>query len=280
MADDSGSSSTAYAELNDLPPPVIDTWSVAVALVGISLWAQCFWTPLAARLQAGAAEPWRILPLVVPLGAVGASLVWRTAWLRLFVVPVSLVPGLLMVPGAEVAASGPLSLLRIAATLAVYLVFAGLGLRRDQQFMEWEALQGSDSSSDEWQVSTPNTDELERPAGLYPYFVRTRLVWMVGLFVALMWGVHGSAQTAQLMAEHFPDHPAEATMFLTVLVTFVWCVAVYVGALRPVANVEYRLRKRNRTLENRPDAQAAGRRLAWRVVFGAAGIAGVAVFAM
>jgi hypothetical protein len=44
--------------------------------------------------------------------------------------------------------------------------------------------------------------------------------------------------------------------------------------------VEYRLRKRNRTLKNRPDAQAAGRRLAWRVVLGAAGIAGVAVFAM
>lgn len=280
MADASDSAGEADADLGGMPPPVIDTWSVAVALVGISLWAQCFWTPLATRLQAGAAEPWRILPLVLPLAAVGASLVWRKAWLRLFVVPVSVVPGLLMVPGVEMAATGALSLLRIGATLAVYLIFAGLSLRRDHQYGEWEALHGADLSSAEVNTERDDTETLARPAGLYPYFVRTRLLWMVGLFAGLMWGVHGSAQIEQLIAEHHAEHVVEATMFLTVLMTFVWCVATYFGALRPVANVEYRLRKRKRELNERPDAKAAGRRLGWRAIVGAAGIAGVAVFAV
>lgn len=278
MADDWTWSFAGGESDADLPPALVDGWSVAVALVGLSLWAQCFWSPLSTRLQAGAAEPWRVLPLVAPLLALAGSVLWRKAWLRLFAVPVSFVPGLLMVSAAEFRDDGQFAILRVAGTFAVYTVFAGLSLRRDRERRDWMNLEENGRGSEE--SETDHERGTERPAGMYPFYVETRVAWMVGLFVVLMWGLFGSGATDAVIAENFSEHPQEARMFLTVLMTFVWSVAVYLGALRPVSNLEYRIRRRKRSLKERPDGRAAGRRLAWRALVGLAGVVGVAMFAV
>ncbi len=214
-------------------------WPLATLMLGAALWAQLF--GVAARVELSF-EPMRLHALMaylLPLGMIAFAVATRIAVLLLALAPLCLIPGLMLMaePEQRLLTEG-LSMLRLGASLALYLAVASAGAQVARLPARLVSL---------GRAEAPGAHE-----DLYRRFVLARIGVMVILFVVPAYGVFQDPEIAAALAQHYGESAAAARTFLGLLHFFVWIVAAYMMVMTPALNLEYDQRALKRAL----DAQA------------------------
>jgi hypothetical protein len=199
------------------------TWQLVTTGLGVSLWVQLFGAALGARLGAPASEAGAALAYLLPLLALAAATVWRAAPLALLIVPISLLPGLALLPPIErILLTEGAALLRIGLSLLLYMAAASAGLMADPVPGE----------------STPSAEQREGGAE-YMQVVYGRAVVMLLVFIAPAYAVYADPAIAAALSERYGGSPEVARSFIGMLHFFAWSVLAYMLVLLPVLNLEY-----------------------------------------
>lgn len=204
------------------------TWAVLLLIIAAGLWAQLLGAGVWAEVQSedGSALilALQLLPLLMAVAAVWV----HHRVVRLFVFPMSLVPGMALMAEAEWAAAGePISLMVKGALFGLYLVVAaGRPVTKDL-------------------IALPR-----RPVGQVEGKIfedrrfRRFMVWRV-LASAVIFGVITYALfvdpeiSAAMSTVETRDGRASHQAFVVVLMYFGWTIAIYMGTVLPVLNWEY-----------------------------------------
>lgn len=210
-------------------------WTVATFILSASLWAQLFWYPLSIELQTASPSNLYLAAYLAPLFAATLGLVVRAAGVGLFGVPLSLLPGLVLLPERDLAAlSEPKSALFIGGTLLVYVVCA--------------VFASKGRSSSEFQTDESATAR-RRVDGTYPGFIAVRVAVLVLLFAAIAWAVFFDPGIAERFETVHAEAADSARTFAAIFGFFAWCVAAYTLFFRPLANLEYQARGLSRRID-------------------------------
>jgi len=224
-------------------------WRAATAVLGISLWAQLFWYPLAAEFLADQTGGVFVLLYLMPAVVLVTAMFVRHGAAYLFAFPTSMLPGLAILPEQDAVALMEFERAVFAAgTLVAYAVAAAVATRlRDREPTETDPL-----------------DELvsRRIDGIYRHYVTVRLVILVVLFGILVGSGVFDPEIRGTIATHHEGGRVAAQMFVTVFGWFVWCVLAYAMFFLPVANIEYDVRRMSRTIDQMADGRSAIR---WRL---------------
>ena len=226
------------------------TSTVTLAL-GISLWAQLFWSALSVEFAAPSPSTIYLAAYTVPLlVGLAASIADRPLG-PLFVFPVSCLPGLAMMPSPDMATlAEPLRLGMVGLTLAGYLALGAWSSRRLRTDADVDERLG---------------DEARQVEGLYRGFWWIRGLFVVGLLGAFLWGVLVDPALGDTIRQTYGDRVDTARTFLLIFGFFLWTVLVYAFFYRPLANLEYDVRRlRERTSPDGLDRWPVQRRMiAW-----------------
>lgn len=234
--------------------------SSAVTLaLGISLWAQLFWSPLSIEFGAASRSAWHLAAYSTPLfiGLAAALLAHPVG--RLFVFPVSFLPGLAMMPEPDMATlGGPLRLGMVGLTLAGYVAVGAWASRARSQHGDLAA--GIDAEGD---------TSIQRVDGLYTGFWWVRGAFVVGLLGMILWGTLVAPTVTDALEQAYDGRVETARTFLVVFGFFLWTVLVYAFFYRPLANLEYDVRRlRERTSADGLDRWPIQRRMITWVALG------------
>ena len=235
-------------------------WPAVTLLLGLSLWAQLFGVGALAELQFDSPRQHALLAYLVPLLALGAGVRLRMAMLLLTFFPVLALPGLLMLPDAErlMLAEG-LSMVRLSASLALYLAIASAGADVARLAEHAQPLE-------------PSAEAVTLD---YRRFVLARIGVLIVLFIVPLYAISQDAEIAAALLTHYRDKPEVAQTFLGLMHFFAWSVAAYMMVMMPALNLEYDQRRLERELAAWSARLARGlimRRLALWIVLGALGL--------
>lgn len=209
-------------------------WIVATVILGVGLWAQLFWVGLAAEGQFEQPRPWAMIAYLMPLGLLAVGAWSRAPVVLLTLLPTSFLPGLTLLPETERALLGEAgSMIRVGATLALYLAVASAGSGPERV---------GEASIE------PLEDQESAPAWSLRRFVLARLGVLGVLFALPAWAVFQDPQVAADLSRHYASDPAVARSFLGLTHFFVWSVAAYMMVLVPALNVEYDRRRLDRRI--------------------------------
>lgn len=218
-------------------------WPLAVGVIGVSLWAQLFWVGLMAEGQFTQPRFSAMVCYLLPLMILGAGILARAPVILLALFTVGSLPGLVLLPDQEklLLAEG-FSMLRIGATLALYLAVASAGSAAD--------------------VGTPVEVEplpederlLHSDPGIIQRFVLARIGVLAILFALPAYAVFQDPVVALALSRHYGAAPEAARTFLGLIHFFIWSVAVYMMVLVPSLNLEYDYRRLGRRLSEQHSA--------------------------
>ena len=207
-------------------------WSVLFVVVAISLWAQWLGAGALAEIQSEDGSSMVLALQLLPLAAMAVALMWHHSAARLALVPVSFLPGLALLADAEWAAlSSPWALSFAVATFALYLVVAASRPTDEpvQSFLRRSA------SADYFK---------DGQAHFFRRFVALRFAVMGFLFVLITYALFFDPSTQQALASLEGEKAAVTQhVFMVILLYFGWVIAVYMGAILPALNWEYRRRR-------------------------------------
>lgn len=214
-------------------------WAVAVAVLGLSLWAQLFLIGLLAEGQFDAPRPWAMIAYLMPIGLLATGVWSRAPVVLLTLFMTSFLPGLVLLPEQEklLLAEGA-SMLRIGLTLTLFLAVASAG---------------SGPEVEQATSTEPLGVDVHDEGAIVRRFVLARLGVLVLLFVVPGWAVFLDPSIASALSRNYPDAPHVARTFLGLVHFFVWSVAAYMMVLVPALNVEYDHRRLSRTLREQYD---------------------------
>lgn len=221
-------------------------WSMLIAVLGVSLWAQIFALPLLDQLRyanhgAQSTLVYLIAPTVLIIGVM-----LRAAPLTLLAFPLCLIPGMLLLPERNmVELQQTSSMLRIGVTLAAFVAAGSVGHSRAQAVGE--------------DVSDP-LHPARQVDGIYRWYFAARGAILVALLLVIQWATFRDPMIAATIAQHYGDKPQSAVMFISLVAFFAWCVAAYTMFFVPLMNLEYDVRKLSRTIDHMVDG---GRRARW-----------------
>lgn len=245
-------------------------WPAATLTLGVSVWAQLFLMGFVAESQLGQVRFHAILAYMLPLGMLFLGVKLRMAMILLTFMPVLLLPGLVMLPEPErLLLSEGLSMIRLSASLALYLAVAAAGADIIKQPEEAEPLTPAQRSADD-RASVMD----------YRSFVLSRIGVLIVLFIVPAYAIFQDPEVGQALATHYRDKPQVAQTFLALMHFFAWSVAAYMMVLMPALNLEYDQRRLNRTLRETAEALSRGS-IAKRVglVVGVVGLVACALIA-
>lgn len=223
-------------------------WPLLFGVIGFGLWIQLLAPGALAESRSADGSQFVVFVHCLPLVALGVGLLWRHVAGRLTVVPLSFVPGLAMLPRAELAAlTSTWSLVLAIGTLALYLVVAasrpagpsGAGKETGQPVIQ------------------PSAD---RHAGAYRWFVATRFGAVAVVFCVVTWALFFAPSIQEALAAlEGEDATRSQHLFTAVVVYLVWMVVAYVGAVLPALNWEYYRRRSGLPDSHRALLEAPGR---------------------
>ena len=211
------------------------TWPLFVALVGLSLWAQVLMFPFLEELQFSDPRAAASLAYVLPIMVLIPATLFRVSALMLLAFPTSFVAGILALPQPQVDdLMEPWSIIRVGATLLVYLGVAAVGRNENREVT----------------VGTRRHEvTARRLEGLYPMYFAVRIALLVAMLVVLQYAVFFDADVVQAIEANYADAPAGAHTFIALVAFFAWCVAAYVVFFVPLTNLEYGVRRLSRRID-------------------------------
>ena len=216
-------------------------WGAATVLLGLGVWVQLFGAGAWTELQLEQGRLHAVLAYMLPLLVLGVGVWARMSLLLLLILPLCLLPGLVMLPQAErLVLSDGLSMIRVAASLGLYLAIASAGAELDRRHDEVVLLQEAS------------------PAFNHQRFVMIRIVLLLILLVVPSYGIFQDPTVAQALNQFYKDGPDAARAFLSLTHFFCWSVVAYMMVLLPALNVEYEQRALGRLLSKQ--AQTLSRR--------------------
>lgn len=207
-------------------------WMFLFFVVAISLWLQWLGPGALAEVRSEDGSESVLALQLLPLAALVLAAMWNHSIGRLTLFPISFIPGLVMLPDAELEAlTTPGSLLLALSTLALYLVISaarppeasyGVPRRRPAQ-----AGEGGDGYSRSFRR-----------------FVGVRMAVMGALFAVITFALFWDPSVAEALAAVDGEAGRKTQhAFVAVVMYFAWMVAVYMGALLPSLNWEYHRRR-------------------------------------
>jgi hypothetical protein len=229
--------------------------SVVTLALGVSLWAQLFWSALSIEWTAPSPSTAHLVAYAIPLVvAIAASAIDYPIG-RLFVFPVSCLPALAMMPQPDMATLGePLRLGLAGITLAGYLAVGAWASRQPEP----------DRGVDDRLEEAPRQVD-----GLYRGFWWIRGAFVLGLLGALLWSILVDPAIDRSIQEAYGGRVETARTFLLVFGFFLWTVLAYAFFYRPLANLEYDVRRlRERTSPDGLDRWPVQRRMITWVALG------------
>lgn len=211
-------------------------WPAATIALGVSLWAQLFLIGIWAEGQFDVVRTHALLAYFIPLSLLFVGVKLRMAMVLLTFFPVLLLPGLVMLPAPErlMLAEG-LSMVRLSASLALYLAVASAGADVVRQPEEAEALD----------PQSLNASTLD-----YKRFILARIGVLIVLFLVPAYAIFQDPEVGAALATHYSEKPEVAQTFLGLMHFFAWSVAAYMMVLMPALNLEYDQRRLNRQLKS------------------------------
>ena len=245
--DETGEGKTGDADRDQL------LWVVLYGLIALSLWAQWLGPGLVAELRSEDGSDLALLCQFLPIAAIGVGALWHHPAGRLALVPISFLPGLALLPGAEWEALGsPVSLLLVLATLLLYLFVAAS--RPDEMPDRAGAVRDIDGEND------------DRQAAHFRRFVATRFGVAAVLFGVITYGLFFDLGIQRSFAALDGETERRTQQVITAVSTyFGWMIAVYTAAVLPALNWEHH-RRRSPVPEKQIRLLADSRRLGRRVV--------------
>ena len=238
---------------------------VVAAILGLSLWAQLAMFSFRDELAADT-SPARVLLYIVPFAVIGAGFWLRSAVLLLAVFPLSLLPPSVMIEHGGATFDGPWSAVQGCATMAIYLalVSSWLGAGAAAASVDIE-----DDVDPRVKASSRTTAGSEFRRFIYPRLVPLLLLWAVPTY-AIFW----DPAIAATIAQNHPERPEVAQIFIAMIVFFAWAIVAYMSFVVPSLNLEYDVRRLERSLDQIvAQAQPAA---VWQRIGVAAGIAAAA----
>ena len=261
MTDGSNASRTEE-ELFDSPSEASRWWRIVSALVGTSLWAQLFWSPIATEWRSETPGLWFVGAYLLPLAIVVLTSVVRSPVLSLFGVPASLLPGLIALPSRDLALlQQPFEMVALGTTVVLYLLASSLRY----------------SGLEELARAFERDQTRDRLDGTYRGYVAVRAAFLSVLFGLVTWASLIDPEIAGLVSQHHGSGAVSARLFIAVALFFVWCIVAYTMFLVPLSNLEYDLRALQRRLQSWRENRSGlyGRLLLW-MGLAALGITGLA----
>ncbi len=219
----------------DSPPVSHQWWRVVAVVIGWSLWAQLFWSPLSTEWHSETTGLWFVIAYLLPGAIVALAGVLDRAALSLFAVPASLVPGLVLLPERDLAPlQQPLEMAALGTTVLLYIVAASL------RHSDIEGLT----------QALERDRQRQRLEGTYREYIAIRALFLAGLFVVMTWASMLDPDIASAIAEHHESGEVSARLFIAVTSFFVWCIVAYTMFLVPISNLEYDIRSLQRQIRS------------------------------
>jgi hypothetical protein len=210
-------------------------WRGVAIVLGISLWAQLYWYPLATEFLSERAGGLFVGAYLLPLLVLFVAVIFRHAAGYLFFVPSSLVPGLVLLPQQDVGSLlEPYRLVFASGTLLGFILAGALAGRPDT---------GRPVSDEELE-----DEPVEQIEGIYRHYFLIRFVILLALFGVLVGSVFFDPTMVQAIVANHEDGEVAARIFLAVFGFFTWCVLAYAMFFRPAANIAYDVRKLRRQI--------------------------------
>ncbi len=206
-------------------------WSILFVVVAVSLWIQWLGPGILAEARSEDGSEFVAALHSLPFFAVAVGVIWRHPAILLGLVPVSFLPGLAMLPDAELEAlASPGALIVSLATFALYLVVAAGA-------PDWRAVRG------EVRGDIDGRGRKDGHADIFRRFVILRFSAMGLLFAAISYALFFDPATSEALAS-LDDESAMRTqhVFTVVAMYFAWMIAVYIGAILPALNWEHHRR--------------------------------------
>lgn len=240
-------------------------WSLLIAGIGVSLWAQVFYLPLVDEVRFANPSLWVMAAYLAPTVALLGGVVWRAAWLTLLVFFISFVPGVFLLSSTSLLqAEAPWSLARIGVTLAAYIATASAGAGPVQLVV------GRASSAAQAAHGSPRA--IQHIPGVYRLYFALRGLILFGLLLVIQYAVFRDAHIAHALAQSYPGRPEAAATFIGVFSFFAWCVAAYSLFFVPLMNLEYDVRTLSLGVDQMLQAGARAHRRRAVVWLGAAAL--------
>lgn len=240
-------------------------WTLLIAGLGLSLWAQIFYLPLSDELRFAEPSPMLMVAYLAPVAALLLGGILRAGVLTLLVFTCAFIPGILWLPpSALVAIETPWSMVRIGVTLAAYLAISAAGVGPVQVIA---GPAGESASSD--------SDDLRRIDGVYRFYFALRGVLLFGLLFVIQYAIFRDPGVAEQLAQSYPTRPEAAATFIGIFSFFGWCVAAYSLFFVPLMNLEYGVRRLDRAINRTVKMPKRTRRLRVGIWVGLAVTAGI-----
>lgn len=202
-------------------------WVLLFLILAAGLWAQMLGAGAWAEMQSEDGSAAVLAAQLLPLLMGGLAVSAHQRWLRLFVFPVSFLPGMVLMTEAErTVGSEPVALLVKGVLFGLYLVVAA----------------GRPATKDV--VATPRRviDEAPWFGGDRGFrrFVRARICGAVLVFAVISFALFMDRELVAAMgAVDSLDDRASHHAFSAVLVYFGWAITLYMGTILPILNWEY-----------------------------------------
>lgn len=227
-------------------------WALLIGGLGLSLWAQVFYLPLADELRFAEPSALRMLAYLAPIAALLLGGVLRAGVLTLLVFTTAFIPGILWLPpSALIAIEQPWSMVRIGVTLAAYVATAAAGIGPTQVLGR---------RTDERASAASAAREVQRVDGVYRFYFALRGLLLFGLLFVIQYAVFRDPIIAAKLIQSYPSRPEAAATFIGIFSFFAWCVAAYSLFFVPLMNLEYGARRLERELKKTLEIPKRGRR--------------------
>lgn len=207
-------------------------WPLLWGMIAASLWAQWLGPGAAAELRSEDGSSLVLALQLLPLGAGLIALIWRHPAALLALFPVSFLPGLALLPQAEwVALSSVGASLSSLATFGLYLLVAASVPR--QRWLEPQR-QSRDVEGESGDLQ----------ARAFRRFVILRFGAVGVLFGVITYALFFAPHIQQLFAGLETDEAIRTQhVFAVITLYFSWMITVYIAAVLPSLNWEYRRRR-------------------------------------
>ncbi len=207
-------------------------WLFLWTVIAASLWAQWLGPGAAAELQSEDGSALVLALQILPLATGVVAAMWRHPAALLALFPISFLPGLALLPQAEWQALSSLgAVLSSLATFGLYLLVSA------------SVPADTSPSSDRDQRAIEGASK-DRHGDAFRRFVVLRFGAVAVLFAIITYALFFSPDLQQAFAALETEKAARTQhVFAVVTMYFAWMIAVYVAAVLPSLNWEFRRRR-------------------------------------
>lgn len=204
-------------------------WVLLFGVLALSLWAQWLGFGAFTEIESEDGSPAILALHLLPLGIAALAMGWRHPAGRLFLFPISFVPGFLLLTEVEKEAFlAPFSLTMAILTLGLYFVVAAsrpealnllaTGLRELRR-----------------EIEDPHARQFQRT-------LLGRLGALLFIGVVITYGLFFDPHVAEELRLIGAPADGNQHVFMVVLVYFAWMIVVYMAGILPLLNWEYERR--------------------------------------